>query len=53
MAACRELGITKDTLRRILEQGPEAKNSPSSDAPDEKISRFPASPVRRKSNTLK
>ncbi|MFZ5812883.1 MAG: sigma-54 interaction domain-containing protein [Thermodesulfobacteriota bacterium] len=22
MAACRELGITKDTLRRILEQGP-------------------------------
>ncbi|QLA15477.1 sigma-54 interaction domain-containing protein [Desulfolutivibrio sulfoxidireducens] len=37
MAACRELDITKDTLRRILEQGPGTNNSsiPSSD--DEKF----------------
>lgn len=32
MEACRELGITKDTLRRILEQGPGAGEEPSETA---------------------
>ena len=34
MAACRELGVTKDTLRRILEQGPGPDGSGKEDGKD-------------------